>query len=464
MAPSRNRRPGFSRRAQYGLFLGYVIAVAGAIVAVVLLVFATLNPPAFAPLRAAVAEVTTPISSGFAGLGRGIASIPTGIGNHFTVMQKNAALRKELEANRALLLRARTLSYDNHRLKTLLHLRERVADPVVAARLVSSSGSSTRRYAVLNAGSWQGVRIGQPVRGPEGLVGRILETGPNTARVLLITDPESIVPVRRTRDGLPALAAGRGDGMIDVRSVSVSNVAFEPGDVFVTSGTGGIYSPNVPVARIVRRSRDTALARSFAQPDTLDFALVQQGFMPIQQPTPRHHDRPRAMRAPARNPFDPTPAPMLQRIIPAASVMIASLITLWPYVASFPLLPPLGLLVLLGWRLMRPDAFAIWAALPLGLFDDLVSGQPLGSAMLLWMICFFVIDTIDQRLVFRDFWQNWLIAAGATGFCLIAGRLIAAPIGAHVDTVLLMQAIISIMLFPLVARFCAWLDGKREGA
>ncbi|MGH6613106.1 rod shape-determining protein MreC [Sphingomonas sp.] len=286
MAPSRNRRPGFSRRAQYGLFLGYVIAVAGAIVAVILLVLARLNPPAFAPMRATIAEVTTPVSSGLAGLGRGIASIPAGIGNHFTVMQKNATLRKELEANRALLLRARTLSYDNHRLKTLLHLRERVADPVVAARLVSSSAASTRRYAVLNAGSWQGVRIGQPVRGPEGLIGRILETGPNTARVLLITDPESIVPVRRTRDGLPALAAGRGDGMIDVRSVMVSNAAFEAGDVFVTSGTGGIYSPNIPVARIVRRSRDTALARSFAQPDTLDFALVQQGFMPIQPPAP----------------------------------------------------------------------------------------------------------------------------------------------------------------------------------
>ncbi len=286
MAPSRNRRPGFSRRAQYGLFLGYVIAVAGAIVAVILLVLATLNPPAFAALRATVAEVTTPISSGMAGFGRGIASIPASIGNHFAVNQKNAQLRKEIADNRALLLRARTLSYDNRRLKALLHLRERDADPVVTARLVSSTASSTRRFAVLNAGAWQGVREGQPVRGPEGLIGRILETGPNTARVLLLTDPESIVPVRRTRDGLPALAAGRGDGMIDVRSVSLANAPFEPGDVFVTSGTGGIYSPNIPVARIIRRSHDTALARSFAQPDTLDFALVQQTFMPVQPPVP----------------------------------------------------------------------------------------------------------------------------------------------------------------------------------
>ena len=72
MAPSRNRRPGFSRRAQYSLFLGYVIAVAGSLVGAVLLVLATLDPPAFAALRAAVGEVTTPISSGIAGIGRGI--------------------------------------------------------------------------------------------------------------------------------------------------------------------------------------------------------------------------------------------------------------------------------------------------------------------------------------------------------------------------------------------------------
>ena len=79
---------------------------------------------------------------------------------------------------RALLLRARSLSYDNRRLKALLQVRDRISDPVVTARLVSSSASSTRRFAILNAGSWQGVRDGQPVRGPEGLIGRILETGP----------------------------------------------------------------------------------------------------------------------------------------------------------------------------------------------------------------------------------------------------------------------------------------------
>ncbi|WCM28913.1 rod shape-determining protein MreC [Sphingomonas sp. QA11] len=284
MAPSRNRRPGFSRRAQYSLFLSYVIAVAGSLVGAVLLALATLDPPAFAALRATVAEVTTPVSSGIAAIGRGIASIPASVSDYIGVRRQNEQLRKQLADNHALLMRARTLSYDNRRLKALLQLRERSPGPVVAARLVSSSASSTRRFAMLNAGAWQGVKPGQPVRGPEGLIGRILETGPNTARVLLLSDPESIVPVRRTRDGLPALAAGRGDGLLDIRSASLANVGFEPGDIFVTSGTGGIYSPNIPVARVLKRARDTALARTFAQPDTLDFALVQQAFLSVAPP------------------------------------------------------------------------------------------------------------------------------------------------------------------------------------
>jgi len=170
------------------------------------------------------------------------------------------------------------------------------------------------------------------------------------------------------------------------------------------------------------------------------------------------------MRAPTRGPFDAAPPPAAARILPPASVILGSLITIWPFITSFPILPPFGLMMLLGWRLTRPSVFPIWVPLPLGFFDDLISGQPLGNAMLLWTLCFFMIDLIDHRLVFRDFWQDWLIASGALGFCLLAGRLIASPISAHVDTVLLFQFGISALLFPLIAQFCIWLDRKRRGA
>ncbi|WP_430980902.1 rod shape-determining protein MreD [Stakelama marina] len=139
-------------------------------------------------------------------------------------------------------------------------------------------------------------------------------------------------------------------------------------------------------------------------------------------------------------------------------MIVASLLNTLPFVATIPILPPFGLMVLMSWRLLRPDVFAPWSPLLLGLFNDLVSGQPLGSGMLLWTLCFLAVDVIDSRLVWRNIWYNWLIAAGAIGFCLSAGRLIATPLGAHVDTALLLQIIVSIALFPAVFRICARLD------
>ena len=278
MAPPKNRRPGFSRRAQYGLFFGYVVAALCAIVGVALLALSTVNPPAFAALRSSVAELTAPVSTGMANVVNGIGSIPGAIGDYFGVKGENARLRKQLAAQHELLMRARLLSYDNHRLKHLLELRDRSTATVTAARLISSSATSTRRFALLNAGFRQGVKPGMPVSGPHGVIGRILETGPDTARVLLVTDPESAIPVRRTRDGVPAIANGRGDALLEIHLVSLVDKPFKVGDVLLSSGTGGLYPPDIPVARIVKLNRDDALATPFEQPDTLDYAIVQRAF------------------------------------------------------------------------------------------------------------------------------------------------------------------------------------------
>lgn len=281
-APPRDRRTGFSRRRQYSAFVGYVLAIAGALVGAVLLLLSQFNPPAFAALRMGAASITAPVSAGLDGAIGWVASIPSAIGEHFAIKTQNRALRAEIARNRALLIRARATVQDNRRLKALLALRERSANAVVTARLVSSTASSARRFALLNAGRWQGVEPGMPVLGPDGLVGRVIETGPAVARVLLLTDAESLVPVRRTRDGLPAIAAGRGDGAIDIRAVS-NGVRLSVGDVFVTTGTGGIYAPGVPVARVSEAGMDTGIAYPFARPDALDFATVTRQFMPIPQ-------------------------------------------------------------------------------------------------------------------------------------------------------------------------------------
>ncbi len=162
-----------------------------------------------------------------------------------------------------------------------------------------------------------------------------------------------------------------------------------------------------------------------------------------------------------RGPFDTALPPVAGWLIPVLSVMAGSLLTLIPWIASFPVLPPFGLLLLLGWRLGRPNALPIWSALPLGMFDDLFSGQPFGSAIFLWSVSALIIDLLEQRLVSRDFRQDWLLAAAAIAVCIIIGRLAAAPIEARVDIAIGLQIIVSIMLYPLTATLCAMLNRER---
>ena len=149
------------------------------------------------------------------------------------------------------------------------------------------------------------------------------------------------------------------------------------------------------------------------------------------------------------------------RVLPWATVMAGSLVATLPVGLPSPLLPPFGLLVLLAWRQLAPLAIRRWAPALLGLFDDLVSGQPVGSAMLLWTACFFLVQALEARSGVRDFWQGWAISALAIAVALGGGRLIAARLGAHVDLMLSVQIVVSILLFPAVARTIAWIDAKR---
>jgi len=147
---------------------------------------------------------------------------------------------------------------------------------------------------------------------------------------------------------------------------------------------------------------------------------------------------------------------------PVISVMLGSMLTALPIIAQSPVMPPVGLLLLLSWRLLRPELWQAWIALPLGLFDDLMSGQPLGSAMFLWTVTLIAIDSSERRLLWRDYWQDWLIAAIAIIVCLSGGLLFARLTGGGGTIDLILPQIVwSTLLFPFVARQCAWLDRWR---
>jgi rod shape-determining protein MreC len=280
MAPPGKRRPGFSRRAQYGVFIGYVVAVAGCLVAVLLLAIAVIDPKGFQALRTAAADVTAPISNA----GRSVISffggIGEGIGDYWRAGSQNSELRQQLAEAQRELNRRRSLEYENQRLLAMLGLARESNDEVTTARIISSSFQSPRRLGTLSAGSASGVTAGMAVRNADGLIGRVLESGRWAARILLVTDGASNVPVRSVRDGTAALAVGRGDGTVELRTLEVGQNPFRRGDILVTSGSGGLFPPNIPVATVTGQVGERAVATPIADPSRLDFAIVERIYQP----------------------------------------------------------------------------------------------------------------------------------------------------------------------------------------
>ena len=273
-------RPGWSRRAQYGLFFTLLGVIGGVLIGLVLLVMSLVAPQSFANVRGAALDVTGPIAGALHEVSATVEGLAGGAGDYWDAANQNGQLKRERKAMLQRMVEARAIFQENRQLKATLQLRERSRDTIATGRIVGSSFNSVRRFAILSAGAGDGVKVGMPVRSPDGLVGRVIDAGELASRVLLISDSASIIPARLLRNGIPVIAQGRGDGTVDVRPLEVGRNPFKRGDIIITSGTGGLYPPLVPIARVVKLDDDGAVALPLADPSTTSFAIVEAPFEP----------------------------------------------------------------------------------------------------------------------------------------------------------------------------------------
>jgi len=218
-----------------------------------------------------------------------------------------------VEIARTRLAEAQALKQENARLKAVLKLAQGETKPVAIARLIGSTSSSARRIGYISAGRHQGVLPGMPVTSPMGLIGRVVEAGNDSARVLLLTDSESMIPVRRATDDLVAFAEGRPDGSLRLRLVNLGVNPIKVGDIFVTSGAGGMFRPGTAVAMATQLTRDGAIAQLLSNPAATDVVIVE----PVWQPKAREALA-RPYPAPAPSPSaSPSASPAPRPSVPA---------------------------------------------------------------------------------------------------------------------------------------------------
>lgn len=164
------------------------------------------------------------------------------------LLAENSALRAEQLLLQAQLQKLLALENENNQLRALLaSAAQSHNQKVVVAQLLAVETDNLISEVVVDKGQHDGIYVGQPVLDAYGIFGQVIQVGPLTSRILLITDLRSAVPVQDARSGVRGLVIGKGK----LANLALTNIPatadVRVGDVLVSSGLGGRYPMGYPV-------------------------------------------------------------------------------------------------------------------------------------------------------------------------------------------------------------------------
>jgi rod shape-determining protein MreC len=173
-----------------------------------------------------------------------------------SLMRENERLREVSTERAASLLQDEQLRTENARLRQLQGLREHVAAKTQVVQVLYEPRDRFTRKLVIDRGSSDGVRAGNPVIDEQGVVGQITRVFPLVAEVTVLTEKDQAIPVQVVRNGLRSVAFGGSEpGTLELRFLA-ANADVSSGDAVVTSGLDGLYPPGLPVGTVARVERD----------------------------------------------------------------------------------------------------------------------------------------------------------------------------------------------------------------
>ena len=201
------------------------------------------------------------------------------VNSWLAVAAENEKLRRENARLMHWQAAARQLLAENREFRELL---SSVAEPraaFVTARIIGHSSGTFVRTAVLNAGSRDGVRVGQAVVATHGLVGRITETARHSSRVLLLTDLNSRIPVVFESNRKPAIVSGDNSRVLSLLFTELAGT-IDSGERLVTSGEGGMLPPGIPVGIVTGSQGGLPRVTPFVDPARIEHVRVLDYTLP----------------------------------------------------------------------------------------------------------------------------------------------------------------------------------------
>ncbi|MCB9991863.1 MAG: rod shape-determining protein MreC [Rhodospirillales bacterium] len=186
---------------------------------------------------------------------------------------ENIRLKQENTRLREWHQTALTLQAENENLQKLLNIKLPPQHSYITARVVADSGNAFAKSLLVTAGSDDGIEAGQAVLAGDGLVGRVIESGHRTARVLLLYDINSRIPVLIQGTNQRAIMAGNNDSLPTLLHLP-PEIEIKPGTRVITSGHGGLYPYGLPVGEIARDDHGALVVKPFAMTDRVQMVRV----------------------------------------------------------------------------------------------------------------------------------------------------------------------------------------------
>ena len=187
------------------------------------------------------------------------------------LLEKNREFEARHLENRVQLQKLDIIEKENERLRKLLGAIPKTTERLLISEIINVDLDPYKQLILLNKGSSSDVYQGQPIIDALGIMGQVVHVGPMSSTAMLITDASHAIPVQVNRTGLRAIAFGSGKiDQLNLRHLP-HNVDIKEGDLLITSGLGGVFPPNFPVAVInkIERPAGEPFATIEAKPHAL---------------------------------------------------------------------------------------------------------------------------------------------------------------------------------------------------
>lgn len=255
---------GFAHRFAYVFLLAAALGI---------LLLGRADPLVFQRARMAVTDVTAPVLDALSRPAVTVSHIIAEGRELARLRDENNILRAENERLLKWQNAARTLLAENRELRSLLNFAPDQDASSVTARVIGDSGGAFVRSILVNAGAREGVAKGNAALSGKGLLGRVAEVGERSARVLLINDLNSRIPVVVERSRERAILAG--DNSVTPRLLYLPPTTdIKVGDRIVTSGHGGVFPVGLPVGIVNAISEEGVRVVPYADATNIEYVRL----------------------------------------------------------------------------------------------------------------------------------------------------------------------------------------------